>query len=224
MRVNRYIASLTGVLLLVCLFQSCTGGKKKLDREKATTLITQAFDLPFSEGKDIRAGKFKTENWSRGNCDIGERYPGEKMLVEEGYREVSGYSVHSGQLSFMDCIYTIQFTPKALPFISTFQTPEGTINNVKVSEVTFGYLKTLREVNEKEYEVEFSFNRTLTPFGMAYNKGIAGHYGVYIKQIETDALANLKAKILLYDDGWRIATEDYEKVKGKLIFPTGSSN
>lgn len=204
------------ILLVLPLFLACNS-KPKMDRGKAMKHLMDIFSLPFNETRVIKSGKFIIDNGSSEECDIAKNYQGEQMLVSKGYRNISGSLYYRNNLTgFTDCIYTVQLTDLAQPFImSVERTDKASLFRMKVTNITFGQLRTLREVTENEYEIEFSFNRTLTEFGEAFKQGVISS-GSSRYSIPEAGPVELKARILKYDKGWRIATDDIERINRKF--------
>lgn len=161
---------------------------------------------------------------------------GEIDLLDNGYREITGrietqymgpnnYGLPENIDIGGPLILNFHFTKKAEPYLQN--TPENmniwnTFNGVgtaliqlKTNEISFGNIISLRQVNDNEYEVEFSLNVDNTPFAEALkqNKRAWNKSGEFIepRQFET-----LKVKILKYEDGWNIATEDLARLRGQL--------
>lgn len=237
--------TLCPVILVLVLFASCKS-KPKIDKEKAVQLIVKDLNLPLvnygifkSGNNDLGTGY----NWQEGYIDptpiLRNRlyFSGEIYLLESGYRSITasiepilaGPNSHHLPENLVvasgPMILKFLFTEKAKPYLKNDSENLNIWNNfngtgqvllkLKTNEISFGNLTSLRQINENEYEVEFSLNVENTPFAEAIKQGEAWYKSG--KFINSSQYQNLKVKILKYEDGWKVATDDLSELQKRLM-------
>ncbi len=201
------ILGYTLILFLVLIISSCKSG---LDRNDALEIIKKTY------GNEIKITRdFKTGNYDHGAYyREGQMFQGETFLKDNGYRDYSLTEYTPPSQSWIPCgFYTYNFTDKAKPFILS---SNGNTYKVLVATFLIRDIVNLRKVSDSEYEVEFSVANELNDFGKAFNMNafIARNQSNINSEPKT-----IKQKILKYDDGWKIDSDQITNLKKEMTLP-----
>lgn len=213
------------------IFASCKS-KPKVDNKSAIQFITNGLNLPIEKYGIFKSGDYQTGESYKDDGYIDNpntfirrlQMPGEIYLRDNGYRDISVRieKTYIGPNNFGlpeyinegPMVINFKFTDMVEPYLDSLDDNSEALTKLRTTEINFGNLTSLRQLNENEYEVEFSLNVVNTPFGEAIKQGKAWYKSG--KFINPSQFQKLKVKILKYENGWNIATEDLERLKEQL--------
>lgn len=217
------------------MFTSCKS-KPKIDNEAAIQLIVKGLNLPIAKYGLFKSGDYQTgESYKDdGNIENPDAFirrlgkPGEIYLRNNGYRGISvriektyigpnNYGLPE-YINEGPMVINFWFTELVEPFLDSnskkVDNNDATLTKLRTTEISFGNLTSLRQLNENEYEVEFFLNVVNTPFGLAIKQ--QGAWTESGKFYDENEFQTLKVKIVRYENGWNIATEDLARLRGRL--------
>lgn len=218
----------------ICFF-SCTK-EKELDSQNAEKIIKEAFGFPRTSSRLFNFSEHRASSLVYAvtflpfvdQKDLGIR--GYDYLEQTGYlvtvpeiRHVPGEDYSNlprfgHAMSYEEkghLFFHFIFTGQEKPFITNV---DRNIFEMRVSSVLFNSFTGLRKITENEYEAEFVLTTEITPFGEAYNLGI-----VYVeprnerREIKLrNEIKPYRVRIFNYEDGWRIAPDDFNAINSKF--------
>lgn len=171
-------------------------------------IIIKDLQLPYAEK---RIFNFGIQDFVGSNVQPPV-YAGERILRDNGMREITQVQTYrdpDGSVLHMTDI-SFEFTQKAQPFIVS---SNGNSKTIKVSDISFNTVKTMRKVSDSEYEVEFSLSKAINLFGEAYDEGVATKYRTVDYRVNDYNFDYFKVRILKYENGWSMASEDIQLIK-----------
>lgn len=231
-------------LLFLTVFYGCGGSNSNrqvrtkqvkepevLNSQIAEQVIIKNLELPFKTFRKfnfndlISKSIYRTSfmDWIWGHFKVN----GYLYLHNQGYIAVSGdiraipgvdysdmarYGGHGQKGSL---IFEFAINEKANPYIVD---KNAGIYTIEVGGIQFNSLNNLRQINEGEYEVEFSLKTISNDFGEAFKKGIIydDDYSTQSFRLNNETV-NLKVKIYKYESGWQVATDDLQNLKDRYF-------
>ncbi|MEO8769597.1 MAG: hypothetical protein ABI402_05915 [Ferruginibacter sp.] len=210
------------VFLATVLCCACNSG---VDRNKASKLINEAYGFPKIIEWDLISGTVNVSQFDY-NGDQGE-----KLLVQNGYRknDIAGqFEDRSGSiLDWNKMSVNYQLTDKAKSLELNVVSYSGVEDHIlEIGKFELGTINSLRKINDNEYEVEFSVIVNLNELGnLVYgiNYGFMNNLRIKGSTVKTKYQyylskggESLKQRIVKYDDGWRVSTEDITSFRKKI--------
>jgi hypothetical protein len=199
--------TVTTLLFSLILISSCKSG---IDRNDALEILKKTYGNEVKLTRDFRSGDYDHGAYYK----EGQMFKGETFLQDNGYRTFFLTEYTPPSQSWIPCgFYTYNFTDKAKPFIVS---ANGSVSKISVGTFSIKDIINLRKVSESEYEVEFSTAIELNDFGKAFNMQAFVSRNQYTMKEESQTF---KQKLLKYDDGWKIDSDEIKKTKKELTLP-----
>lgn len=201
-------------------------GSTAFDRDKAVSLINKTFELP----KLIPFGLVDARATV---SDFNIR--GEEALQEAGYRnniverefQEGGFGLYMNKSTI-----TFQISEKAKPFIKESNAyPSYTSHILEIGKYKIDSIINFRQISENEYEIEFVLIPVLNEIGQLVYLNFTNNSFINNTTVPTDQYDKnrvryeykimrfgsvFKLRLLKYDDGWKVASDDVKKMNEQM--------
>ena len=194
-----------------------------IDRNDAEKIINETYFLPKPLTRYLISSKvdLETSNWQT-------LFKGEAILHDNGFRNniITNQYRAKGLYSWPHTVVNFTITEKTTPFVKqTIDFTNYQKHEINVGTIHFDNIATFRAINESEYEIEFYLNGELNEIGLLMQDKICMSpsyivihpndeildYGSKLS-VPEGKLGPFKQRILKYDNGWQITSEDIEKL------------